>query len=136
MIGSLTGLALALRITQEPVMILTLTTVTSFAATAPDLDIVLGLKHRGITHTLFSLAVLYFLSRLAFPYPISLFMPAGYASHLLADMLTPVGVPLFAPVNWNAIRFARIRTGGALDALIGAAAGAGCLLLLWQTFFQ
>lgn len=132
-IGALTGVLIAMRTEQQPLILGVFGALAVFGALMPDYDLRLGLKHRGITHTLLALALLWLASYAALPYPLAWALPAGYASHLAADMLTPVGVPLFGPLNWNAIRFARVRTGGALDALLGAVTALGAVLLvIWS----
>ncbi|PPI86816.1 metal-dependent hydrolase [Candidatus Pantoea edessiphila] len=58
--------------------------------------------HRGFTHSLLALITLWFFKNVFFR---SLLMPddvfqgmiLGYFSHIVADMLTPAGVPLFWP---------------------------------------
>lgn len=59
--------------------------------------------HRGITHSLLTLAVVVALGELPF-FPWSWLHPGlligwGYASHLLADSLTKSGIPLFWPLE-------------------------------------
>ncbi|ENX6701317.1 metal-dependent hydrolase, partial [Escherichia coli] len=63
--------------------------------------------HRGFTHSL--LAVFALLVTFYLKVPESWFIPAdalqgmvlGYLSHILADMLTPAGVPLLWPCRWR-----------------------------------
>lgn len=63
--------------------------------------------HRGFTHSL--LAVFALLATFYLKVPESWFIPAdalqgmvlGYLSHILADMLTPAGVPLLWPCRWR-----------------------------------
>ena len=95
--------------------------VVSAAALLPDVDhssSVLGkrtkifsfLKHRGLTHSILGVALLYLILYqigLNFYPQISPFIPyilLGCASHILLDMLTPSGVALFYPFkkvsNW------------------------------------
>ena len=62
--------------------------------------------HRGFTHSL--LAVFALLATFYLKVPEGWFIPAdalqgmvlGYLSHILADMLTPAGVPLLWPCRW------------------------------------
>jgi len=68
----------------------------------PDIDHKLGLKHRGVTHSLsFILA--------------TMLIPAlglGVALHVLLDLLTPTGAQLIYPKNeWFIILGAPLRTG-------------------------
>lgn len=63
--------------------------------------------HRGFTHSL--LAVFALLTLFYLKVPESWIVPAdaiqgmvlGYLSHILADMLTPAGVPLLWPCRWR-----------------------------------
>lgn len=63
--------------------------------------------HRGFTHSLIAVAFGIFL--LTYQLPGSVFIPTdviqgmvlGYLSHILADMLTPAGVPLLWPCRWR-----------------------------------
>lgn len=63
--------------------------------------------HRGFTHSL--IAVLAGIFLLTEKMPASLLIPndviqgmvLGYLSHILADMLTPAGVPLLWPCRWR-----------------------------------
>ncbi|VDZ88613.1 inner membrane protein YdjM [Lelliottia amnigena] len=63
--------------------------------------------HRGFTHSL--LAVFILLTCFYLKIPESWIVPAdaiqgmvlGYLSHILADMLTPAGVPLLWPCRWR-----------------------------------
>ena len=57
------------------------------------------LKHRGIMHSL-TVPLLIYLVYFAFMRN-NLILPfvVGYISHLLLDMLTPMGVPLFMPIS-------------------------------------
>lgn len=63
--------------------------------------------HRGFTHSLFAIIAAALLFQ--FKAPASWFIPTvvlhsmtvGYLSHLLADMLTPMGVPLLWPCRWR-----------------------------------
>ncbi|WP_440867264.1 metal-dependent hydrolase [Symbiopectobacterium purcellii] len=65
--------------------------------------------HRGITHSFLAIAgcctFLFsgFLSRIIIPIPIDFVhgMVVGYISHVVADMLTPAGVPLLWPCRWR-----------------------------------
>ncbi len=58
--------------------------------------------HRGMTHSCFMVAVLLFGAAQLPPawHALMLGVIAGHASHLMADMLTPAGVPLVWP--WRA----------------------------------
>lgn len=59
-------------------------------------------SHRGVTHSLAAIALLYFgLTKLGAPQLIVIALLAGYASHIAADMLTVQGVELLWPVRWR-----------------------------------
>ena len=63
--------------------------------------------HRGFTHSLLAVAISLWLFQLNVP--ADWFLPAdvlqgltlGYLSHIVADMLTPAGVPLLWPCRWR-----------------------------------
>ena len=69
--------------------------VVTFFTVLPDLDFLIGLKHRTYTHTIYFTAFAFILLpldlKLAFIAWISIF------SHLIADMMTVSGVKLFYP---------------------------------------
>lgn len=85
------------------------------------------LPHRQITHSLLGLVIAVGAVTAMFP---RLWIPfaVGYASHLLADSLTPSEIPLFWPWQ-HRIGLGLVQTGGALDWLLQAA---GWLFLLGQ----
>ena len=64
--------------------------------TAPDIDIKLKIRHRGITHWVLTSIVLYYLFSI-FNKNIAYAFWINYILHLLADSLTVEGCPLFAP---------------------------------------
>nr|WP_024967904.1 metal-dependent hydrolase [Pantoea sp. IMH] len=86
--------------------------------------------HRGFTHSL--LAVLGGMALFQLKVPQGAFIPAdalhgmvlGYLSHIVADMLTPAGVPLLWPCRWR-FRFPLLRSqkGNQLERTL-------CLLLI------
>ena len=71
-------------------------------------------KHRGIMHTLilpaFLFAATYFVSEPTFKILVT-GLAIGYATHLLADMLTIKGCPIFFPFSKKSINFLEIKTG-------------------------
>ncbi len=123
---------------------------------APDKDILLwGTEnrkkslwgHRGITHTLFFLAILLVLfyvsvnsaltmlpqNPLLVTLHSSLFtllgaFAVGYLSHLLMDLLTPMGVPLWFPFNSHFASLKLVKTGSAGEYLL--VLGGGLLFVL------
>ncbi len=85
------------------------------------------LPHRGITHSLLGMMAGW-LAVKALGWPQAPFV-IGYSVHLLEDMLTPSGIPLFYP--WQErMRVPLIKTGGVVDWLIGLAGAATFVLLL------
>lgn len=63
--------------------------------------------HRGFTHSLLAIITLIILFvfepllNAVIPLDVMHGMIIGYLSHIIADMLTPAGVPLFWPCNWR-----------------------------------
>ena len=57
----------------------------------------LGMRHRGVTHSLWALGLIVALG-MTQGQAIGVGIGAGYASHLVLDMLTPRGVALFQPL--------------------------------------
>lgn len=55
------------------------------------------LKHRGITHTLLALVAVGAAAMTALPPLFGVVVTVGYLSHLLSDMLTVSGLPVFWP---------------------------------------
>ena len=90
------------------------------------------LPHRGPTHSLLAVvlvALLYVVSH----HLLALGLLVGYVSHLVADMITVEGIPLFFPLNRSYISLLPIRTGGIIERVIalGVTLGAGyCAYLL------
>ena len=107
--------------------------VVSAAALLPDVDhssSVLGkrtkifsfLKHRGLTHSIPGVLILYYaLEFFAKSYylPLLLFVPyivLGCASHIILDMLTPSGVALLYPLK-KRFKIPLIKTGSKLETI-------------------
>lgn len=95
------------------------------------------LKHRGPTHSaLVAIAVILLGLRL---HPIyGLAAGAGYASHILGDLMTHSGTLLFFPI-WNGSvhilpPVLRFTTGGVMEKLIAAALLTACLFILFQPY--
>lgn len=78
------------------------------------------LSHRGITHSLVFLFILIAITQAFLPLPsgISRAITEGFASHLLLDLLTKRGIPMFAPFSWENISLLPIRTGGMIETLV------------------
>ena len=98
----------------------------ALAGVLPDIDMRIGIKHRGLTHSLIALALIVLLAAQLAP-ELATAAAIGYGSHLALDMLTPWGIPLLYPLNTKRLRLAKFPTGGALDFFL--AAGAGLLIV-------
>jgi membrane-bound metal-dependent hydrolase YbcI (DUF457 family) len=125
--------------------------ITAAVATAklPDFDMnlrFLGVKHRGVTHTLIFMLLLvaavgFGLSTNATtaPYVMDAVtgMVIGYGMHLVADACTPHGVPVFAPFYRPDVHLLpeplRITTGSWQEMLIVAMIAGGALLYTLHT---
>ena len=88
----------------------------------PDLDLKFRfLQHRGILHSIWPIILIlivnYFLTKqIGFSI---IAMAIGYGSHLAADMLTPCGVALIAPLHKKRIR-GPIETGSVWEFGVSA----------------
>jgi len=113
LIGSALGLGMALSTHAAPNQTLLLMGIGALAAALPDIDhpqapirrkmgclgnLLFGrLKHRGITHTLIAIVAVGAAAFTALPPLIGEVVAIGYLSHILADMLTVSGLPVFWP---------------------------------------
>lgn len=90
------------------------------------------LKHRGVTHTPILWCVLMGLMNHFLPQWNYLSFPVflGCLSHIFLDALTPKGVPLFAPLSGQKVRFLKIKTGGKLEMLCSVLLQIGCVVLI------
>ncbi len=103
--------------------------ITGVFAILPDIDTVnstfgrripvipLLLKHRGITHSLLMLLVVYALTDHYFGAAWTFYCTLGWASHIILDMCNPAGVQLFWPYCWK-IGLPMIRTGSVLEFIL------------------
>lgn len=114
-IGMATGLSIAYVLESGLPQIIILTGCTGVAAMLPDIDhpnstlrdfmglpgdlAFSGLPHRGITHTFLALAVVTAITYLILPPIVGFSMFLGYFSHLLADVVTPAGLPWLLPFS-------------------------------------
>lgn len=95
-------------------------------------------SHRGLTHTLGASAALagagaYAVHAGAIDQVYVIAFIIGYLSHIAADMLTPSGVPLFAPLSHDRIRsFVVVPTGGLGERIIALSAMAYLAFVCWQ----
>lgn len=113
LIGSTLGLALATAFHSDVNSTLVLVGLGGGLALLPDIDHPRGsirqklgavghlslfwLKHRGITHTLIALVAITAAAFMLLPLPYAIGAASGYLSHLLADMVTVSGLPVFWP---------------------------------------
>lgn len=134
--GACAGLAAAAALSAPYPM--TLAAAGALAALLPDVDhpqgtlrqrlVVVGhiglfwLPHRGLTHTILALALVAAAAWALVPGPLAMAVTAGYGSHLVADMLTPRGLPLLWPLSGRQLHLAptplRIRTGSFGETLM------------------
>jgi len=97
----------------------------------------LGVKHRGLTHTGLAGAVMLIVGRLIgrhFGFPdVGLAFGLGYLSHLLADGMTLTGIPLLAPFYPKSVhllpKVLRVRTGSPVESLVFLCVS---FVLAWQ----
>lgn len=105
------------------------------------------IHHRGVTHSLLAVAGLYYaLDALGPGVPawVRMAAVAGYASHLLADLLSPQGIELAWPwpANISLVRWlprslrSLFETGGSLETLVARPAMLGALVICLATTFR
>jgi membrane-bound metal-dependent hydrolase YbcI (DUF457 family) len=89
-------------------------------------------KHRGLMHTLilpgFLFAATYFIKEPMFKILIN-GLVIGYISHLLADLVTVRGCPIFFPISKKNIKFMNIKTGSQGEYIAAAAISIGLAAL-------
>jgi len=91
-------------------------------------------KHRGITHSLLGTGLVFIAIRAMDP-SLAIAFTVGYASHLLADMLTNHGVVLFWPFPVRVRIPTGLRTGSVLEPIIQlGATGITALMILSAAF--
>ena len=96
--------------------------------------------HRALTHTLLAWLIVTFWAGLYFRgNGFAVAVSIGYLSHLIADMLTPQGVPLLWPVYRKRVRLLpaafAIRTGSAIETLAVIAVGVMAIVRSWPPKF-
>jgi inner membrane protein len=74
-------------------------------------------KHRGITHSIFwlllcSIGIFYINQSLL------IWFIWGYFSHLLADFITPLGIPAFWPISKSNFKLPLCKTGSLRESMI------------------
>ncbi len=119
LIGAALGIGIGAAFHFKPEASLALAALGGFMALVPDIDhpraplrrklgvvghVALGgLKHRGVTHTLLALVAIAAAAFYLLPLPYALGAAGGYLSHLLADMVTVSGLPVFWPYNKDSL---------------------------------
>lgn len=93
--------------------------------------------HRGFTHSLLAMAALILLFHLChhhtqeiMPMDAGHGMIIGYLSHIIADMLTPAGVPLLWPCRWR-FRLPIKNKSVPLERIVGVVLLAIVILVWW-----
>ncbi|RXI70483.1 metal-dependent hydrolase [Clostridium tetani] len=86
-------------------------------ATAPDIDIILGIKHRTITHSIVMLCITS-LPIFIFNFNIGLIWFLNYFIHLILDSFTKMGVPFLYPWITKYYGYKKIRTGSVEDLFL------------------
>lgn len=149
-IGIMAGSVLAVLSRSTPVDGLVLIGAAGVGSLFPDIDspnstisnkarplrlLTFWIPHRTLTHSIF--AVLLSSLLLAFGL-IGLSFVVGYASHIMADMLTTKGIPLFYPFWYRSLHLLpypfRIVTGGLMESLFSVILLVGSFLLMLQFF--
>ena len=91
-------------------------------------------KHRGLMHTLiipgFLFAATYFIKEPTFKILV-VGLTMGYSTHILADLLTSRGCPIFFPFTKKYFNFMSIKTGSSGEYIAGAVISAGIIALFW-----
>jgi inner membrane protein len=144
--GALTGALIAAHAGSSPSSMLLLAGTGAIAALLADIDHprsmlrqragLLGtlafwwLPHRGVTHTLWALLLVGVIAHVLAPGTVALVIGLAFASHLLLDMLTPVGIHPLLPLRWRLRSPVTIRTGGRIEWLFGAALSVSLVVLL------
>jgi inner membrane protein len=138
LIGAAAGLGAAYLL-QAPAP-LEMMSVATFTALLPDIDhpqgtlrrkihliddlLLFWLPHRGITHTLAALALVSLVAFILYhqaliSLPIAVAIGAGYASHLVADMMTVSGLKAAWPLSDRTLYlWPSLRTGGITESLV------------------
>jgi inner membrane protein len=153
LIGSGVGLLIAVATGASPEMAAALSGTGALVALLPDIDHpqspirrrmgILGsvfslVKHRGITHTLIAEVVVAIAALALLPRPLAIAAVFGYASHILADMMTIRGVPVLWPLNKDELHILpkpiRITTNGLIEAGLALLLAAGQTYLVYRFY--
>lgn len=101
------------------------------ASTLPDIDIILKIKHRTITHSLLALLVSTVVV-MALNFSIGVIFGLNYLIHLILDSFTNMGIPLLYPYLKKRYGPRLILTGGIEDICICLAAIFVITTVLWK----
>jgi inner membrane protein len=83
----------------------------------PDFDYMVGLKHRGITHT-FLFLIVSTVAMLIISPQLALIWCISYFTHLAGDSITKTGIPALYPASKKYYGLKLIKTKGAEDLFI------------------
>ena len=92
-------------------------------STMADLDFSLGIPHRTWTHSLIGVLIIVMLGsfiNIVFGFSLCI----NYLTHIIADSMTKMGVPLFYPINKKYYGLKLFRTGKSEDMFI-------CLVIIF-----
>ena len=92
-------------------------------STMPDLDFTLGIPHRTWTHSLIGMLVVVVVCSIINPV-FGLSVCANYSTHIIADSMTKMGVPILYPTDKNYYGYRLFRTGKSEDMFI-------CLIVIF-----
>jgi inner membrane protein len=87
--------------------------------------------HRTITHALW-IPLIMGVTMVIYPHWMLFVICGAYTSHIIADMVTMRGVPLFYPLSRRSWGLPLIRTGGFLEWIVSLGVAVGILLYLWE----
>jgi len=86
--------------------------------------------HRGLSHWLITAGLVWWIVRWFAP-DLALYALAGWVSHIALDVISG-GAPALWPLPWR-IELAHIKSGGALDMILGSASLLlTVVLVIWQ----
>lgn len=140
--GAGAGVSVLLLTMEEPMLAVASGALTVVGSIAPDIDnrkSTIGSKmkitslltnkifgHRGITHTPFLLFIFFAVVSITLLatgnmnfFPLLCGFTVGCATHLLLDMFTKGGIPLFFPFTKKRINLTPFKTGGIFEIFFG-----------------
>lgn len=89
------------------------------------------LPHRTITHSIWIPCVLIVVFAI-YPHWATLTACVAYISHIIADMLTPRGVPLLYPIIRNSWGLGLIRTGSLIERFLAVGMVMAIAIYIWE----